>query len=100
MPRGTKIPSDSSLKAAPRKFEVYIGGLHLATTAAEISNYIKNDLKINVIDCKDLNSTSAYFKSFKVTINYINKDTVLNPENWYQGIIVNKFFSPLKTSIE
>ena len=90
---GTKAnTTESGLRSANRKMDLFVARCDLQTTPNEIINYCKDSCKINVLNCIDLNSKSEYFKSFKLTVALSDRNALLSADMWPEGIIVRKFF--------
>ena len=98
--RGSRSPDDndvnSEFSSAQRYFEVYVGGCGLTTTSDGVRRYCDgNGIKLNEVEA--LNSKNPRFKSFRIQIEYKEKDTVLDPQFWLSGIIVRPFRFPRKS---
>jgi hypothetical protein len=98
---GTKQSTGTVFKAASRIFEGYVSRCDISITAEDVKQYILTDINIPVIDCVLLQSpniTNRYYNSFKVKINYNDKDKFLCPSLWLEGVIINKFIHPRRNT--
>ncbi|CAF3775796.1 unnamed protein product [Rotaria socialis] len=92
---GTKKVNDSSrFKSAKRFVDLYVGRCDLNVKSEDIINFIKEELKIEVISITELKSRNTSMNSFKFSVDLINRDTLLSEDVWPEGIICRKFFSP------
>lgn len=81
----------SKLKSVPKTVSLYITRLTPNTSAADI----EEQLKERSPEAKAVEMFSKFpdiYKSFKVTINIDNYDSVMTPEAWPTGVRVDKFF--------
>ena len=90
--RGRKKTTDGNFKGVRQTFDVYIGRCDKSVKEEDLVVYMKNELKVNVVDCLCLSSSEYYFKSFKVTIFAENKDVVFTPDMWPENITVRRYF--------
>ena len=64
--------------------------------AESIADYILKEMNIVVNKCEPLVSRNENSKSFKVTLNLRDRQRLLSPEVWPEGIICRKFYSGRK----
>ena len=84
--------------SAQRYFNIYVGGCGLATTSNGLMKYCEGN-GIHLKNVETLNCRNPRFKSFKIQIEYNEKETVLDPQFWLSGIIVRPFrFPRIQTS--
>ena len=80
------------LAGAPRVVDIYVGGCSLETTSQNIEDFCrKNDVVCR--KSEELKTKSEWYKSFKISITSGDRDKVLSPEIWPEGVFVRKFFS-------
>ena len=89
--RGTKKIT-GSLKGAKTNSDLYIGKCDSSVTIEIISNYIKNERDIDVIDCVCLNEYEGG-KSFRVTLSFEDRLKLLSSTMWPKNIVVRKFYT-------
>ena len=89
--RGTKKIT-GSLKGAKTNSDLYIGKCDSSVTIEIISNYIKNESDIDVIECVCLNEYEGG-KSFRVTLSFEDRLKLLSSTMWPENIVVRKFYS-------
>ena len=92
---GTRTaPSGSNgLRSANRVLDVFVGGCSLDCEAQELKSYCESS-GIEVKECVALDSRSEWSKSFKISVDLANRDKLLEPELWPNGIVVRKFYKP------
>ena len=79
------------LSAAPRYFDVFIGGLNQDTSENLLTQYCKQDVDVDVVNCIALKSKLLHRKCFKVTINYEDKNKMFQENVWPALINVREF---------
>lgn len=79
------------LRSAPRSLDLFVGQCDNNVDFNIIKSFVKNDCKINVIDCVEMKTFNKFSKSFKVTVNACDRDKLLVSELWPQGIVCKKF---------
>ena len=89
---GTR-PASTGLSSGQRVLDVFVGGCGLETTVEEIKNYCSVN-EINVKKCETLVTKSEWYRSYKISVDALNRDKLLDAEFWPQGIFVRKFFRP------
>ena len=90
--RGRKKTTDGTFKGVRQTIDVCIGRCDKSVKEEDLVGYVKNELKVNVVDCLCLSSSEYYFKSFEVTIFAENKDVVFNPDMWPENVTVRRYF--------
>jgi hypothetical protein len=80
------------LRGAERLLDLYVGQCDLETTMEEIVAYCKNVFDIVIKEAVQLPSKSTYYKSFKLSMPYYDRDILLDSNWWPTGIYVRKFF--------
>lgn len=83
----------STLSVAKRRSWHYISGLAPGTTEEQLKGYMEDQLKIGVYVCQRLKTRRDDMGSFKVEIDWDDKQKMMNPENWQKGISVNFFIN-------
>ena len=92
---GTKSPSKFQLKSADKSYDLFVGNCNLVITTDVLSEYIKAELNVSLINCEELKA-SRFTKSFKITVTECDRNTLLTPDSWPEGIKCRKFYSPRK----
>ena len=90
--RGTRTAS-AGLVAAVRTLDVFVSGCGLDTTEDCISAYCRNN-GVAVNKCESLPTRSRWCKCFKINANPVDRDRLMSPDLWPEGIIIKKFFPP------
>ena len=81
------------VKGASRSADIYLGNCDLDVTEDAISQYINEEINVKVIKCELLSSKNVNCKSFKITMNVNEREKLLLPEVWPEGIVCRKFYS-------
>ena len=76
-----------------RNLDLFIGGCNPATTEDNIKAHISSK-GIQVVGCVVLQSKVDWYKPFKVTVKAAEREILLSPDLWPQGVFVRKFFNP------
>ena len=73
-----------------REFSLFVGGLKKNLSCEMLSRHIQEDLHITPKSV-EINKTNEYNRSFKITVQYKDKDTMFTPTNWEGGVIIKPF---------
>ena len=95
---GNREPGNSAFKGASRVSEVFVGGCLLDSTDNQLIEFCK-DSGVELKKCESLNSKSAWYKSYKISVDFSDKDKVLSNDFWPKGIFVRKFYMPRQRTI-
>ena len=76
-----------------RNLDIFVGRCDLDTTTAAVIDHCNLNCKVDAIQCQQLITRSAYFKSFKLTVRGVDRNKLLDPELWPEGIKVEKFYN-------
>ena len=88
-----KRQGNEAIKGAIRQADLYIGNCHNDVTPDSISKYIVDETNIRIVKCESLASRNESCRSFKVTLKISDRQRLLSPEVWPEGIICRKFYS-------
>ena len=88
--------SNAPFKAVKRYVDVYVGRLELGVDCDDITGYIKENFKVEVLNVMKLDIYSRDFNSFKVTVCMDEREKLFNADMWPQGVIVDKFYNRKK----
>ena len=86
---GTK--RSSFLKGVSAKSSLFISRLSPSTSSKDIESFVKENFNINV-ECQKLVTKYDTYASFKILLDIRYFDTLLNPSNWPEYVLVRKFF--------
>ena len=87
---GTRT-SVSELSGGTRIFDLYVGGCKADTTIVKLTEYcLKNGVEVK--NCEELQNTSDWVKSFKISVTLEDREKLLEADLWPCGITVRKFF--------
>ena len=82
-----KTTGSVPLRSAVRVGDLYIGNCDFDATVDSLAQYIVEEMKINVTNVEQLSSRIMSSKSFKVTVNMNDRQRLLSPDVWPEGII-------------
>lgn len=75
------------------KFWIFTSGYDTSTTTKEITDYLNQFQKTEII-CEKINTRNKNTSSFKIGVPYQYKDNFMSSDIWPVGIYVNKYFAP------
>ena len=76
---------------APRTYDVFVGGLSEETTEDRLRKHCKNNIKVDILNCKRLETLSTHQTCFKLTVKYENKEDLFKEDVWPQYTRVRQF---------
>lgn len=88
--RNSQTPG--GLRGSRRPMDLYIGRCELDTTVKNVIDHCKSACNIDVIDCSELIVKSSMFKAFKISVTLRERNILLDPECWPEGVVVRKFY--------
>ena len=91
-----RTKGNETIRGAVKVADIYLGNCELDVTPVSISDYIFKEMNITVNKCEALVSRNENSKSFKVSLNLRDREKLLSPEVWPEGIICRKFYSGRK----
>ena len=88
---GSGNTTSTTLKSVPKMAYFHVSRLEPSTTEESIVELLRK--YVSQVQCEKLNSKMPnIYASFKITIPLNEKDKIINPELWPNGITVNRFF--------
>ena len=90
---GSAPSQGTAFQSANRVLDVFVGGCGLESNVEQIKSHCESQ-GIVVINCVHLDSRSEWSKSFKISVNLPDRDKLLDPALWPNGIFVRKFYKP------
>ena len=87
------MDENKMVKSAARMADLYVGNLDVNVTVEAIVDYVKNDIGVAIEKCETLKSRNPNYSSFKLSLTLDNRNKLLVPEAWPEGIICRKFYS-------
>ena len=90
---GNREPGNGSFRGAGRVSEVFVGGCLLESTEDQLTDFCREN-GVALRKCESLNSKSVWYKSYKISVDFSDRDSVLNTDFWPRGIFVRKFYMP------
>ena len=85
------LNNSGGVKAAVRRFHYYVGGWDLSVSEDSVKTYIEENIG-TVLDIAELECKHQRFKSFRVTVEDVLDQAMLNPQKWVRNIRVKRFF--------
>ena len=89
---GVKNSPNNKFRSADKTLDLFIGRVDNDVNENEITSYVLSNFNIKVVKIEKIDIKASYCAAFKLTINSNDRDTLLNPDKWPSGIIVNKFY--------
>jgi hypothetical protein len=92
--KGTKDINNTgaSFLAAKKIIDIYIGGCDLNTSSEGLKNFCEQQ-DVTVSAVYELNVKGRWYKSYKLSIDIKFENIIMDPEFWYEGIIIRKFIN-------
>ena len=89
---GSKAVNNNSIagQPTPRQFSAFVAGIHPEITEQQLSDYMTQEVGITPITIAS-NKRNKYNQSFKVIVQYKDKDSIFNPEAWDNNINIKAF---------
>ena len=89
---GTRQQSASTgLTGVQRVLDLFVGGCDLSSTAIGITDYCKS-LDVVVKKIEELPTQCEWYKAYKISLFSCDREKMLEPSSWPQGIFVRTFF--------
>ena len=86
--------NDAKFKGLAKTLDIYVGNVVMESSSDDISDYVANELEINVVNCEELKSQYVRnTKSFKLTVAAGDREQLLHPNLWPESVTVRKFYS-------
>ena len=90
---GNKPSNGPMITGDSKPLSLFVGGFNLAYSNHEIRDFVKNDLNLNVLDVQPVKQ-NQYNQSFRIDIHTEHKDKALDPNTWYEGLVVKRYRPP------
>ena len=82
---------EEGLTGAQRVFDLFVGGCQRESNEDNIKSYCKK-LGVNLKKVEKLQSKSDWYNAYKISMWENERDILMKPESWPQGIFVRKFY--------
>ena len=89
---GRRESPGKKLTSAIRLYDMFIGNCSLETSENDIIDYIREEAKVTVFKCSQLSTRRNDYKCFKVSLNLMERDKLLDGNIWPKGIFCRKFY--------
>ena len=89
-----KSSGDGVMKSAPKIVDLYVGNVNLGVTEEIVTRYVKDETDVSINKCTALKTRNPNYTSFKISVSLKDRDTLLSPDVWPEGVICRKFRSP------
>ena len=87
--------NDSALSVIKgKRSKVFISRLSPESTSKDIEDFINKTFKVSHITCEKLKTKHNSYASFKIDMVVTDSTNVFLPENWPDGVLVRKYFTP------
>ena len=88
-----KTSNNAKLKSADRIMEMYIGRCDENITSDDLNRYLNDDLKLKPRKIVQLETRVPYSSAFKAVISFADKEKMLDPQSWPEGVICRRYFT-------
>ena len=78
-----------------RPYSLFVGGFDLRLSKEETKRIIENEMNITVLDITQIRRNN-YNQSFKVDINFFDKEKSFESNRWFEGLVVKPYRQPRK----
>ena len=92
--RGCRKLESSTLRGTLPLVDIFVGGWDKDTTVDNIKNYCTNELKIDYTECVPMVTKSERYNAFRIKLDLVTRDTIMNPDSWPEWVFVRKFYKP------
>lgn len=92
--RGTDKKT-TGIKVADRYAHFHVFGLHTDTSPQELTDYLTCKGITSVTCLKVISKRPEEYSSFKVSVNYNDREKITDPGNWPEGVGINPFLARL-----
>ena len=90
---GSRNAGESSLTGVPRQFDLFIGGCSLNCTEDDLKSYCSS-IGVTPKACTNLETKASWYTAFKITVAEAQRDKLMSPDLWPEGIFLRKFYAP------
>jgi hypothetical protein len=91
---GTRsLKGGSKLAGIPRTLDVFVGRCDPGVTCKDITDHCA-EIGKTTVNCERILTKSDIYVSFKLTVNADDRDSILIPDVWPNGVLVRKFYGP------
>ena len=87
---GTRTRNLLNVVQVTRKYRIFVSRLSPDTSTDHLKNYVKNSFDKNV-EVTQLQTRYPTYASFVISCNYVDKDMLLSPESWEEGVLIRSY---------
>ena len=90
-----KVMSCINIQANKADFEIFIfiGGCSLNCTEDDLKSYCSS-IGVTPKACTNLETKASWYTAFKITVAEAERDKLMSPDLWPEGIFLRKFYAP------
>ena len=88
-----KSLGDGIMRSAPKLVDIYVGNVNLGVTDEIVAKYVRDETNMTIEKCTALNIRNPNYSSFKISVCLKDRETLLSPDVWPEGVICRKFRS-------
>lgn len=92
---GKRSGGDTKLKAASRRSWIFVSRVDASVTKDGVESFLKES-QVDDFVCYELETKYDTYRSFKIGVNEVMFEKILDPEFWDEGILVKEFVPPRK----
>ena len=93
---GTGTESNN-LVGVQRIMDIFVGGCDKNSSEEGIKKHCEN-LGIQLMKIEQLTTRSEWYKAYKISMKATDREKLMLPDSWPQGIFVRKYFKPRKAT--
>ena len=83
--------STGTLKGAPRRVDMFVFHLEKETDIDLVQTYVE-DKNVNVFKAECVSHEDSVYKSFRITVDFSDRERMLEEDFWPQGVGCRQFF--------
>ena len=76
---------------------IFVGGCEKNSSEEGIKKHCEN-LGIQLMKIEQLTTRSEWYKAYKISMKATDREKLMLPDSWPQGIFVRKYFKPKKAT--
>ena len=77
--------------------DIFVGGCDKSSSEEGIKKHCEN-LGIQLMRTEQLTTRSEWYKAYKISMKATDREKLMLPDSWPQGIFVRKYFKPRKAT--
>lgn len=87
----------NNLVGVQRIMDIFVGGCDKSSSEEGIKKHCEN-LGVQLMKTEQLTTKSEWYKAYKISMKATDREKLMLPDSWPQGIFVRKYFKPRKAT--